>query len=232
MKTNLKIDWATHEAAKYACEHWHYSKCMPTNKLVKIGVWEDEKFIGVVIFSPGATPALYKTYNISQQQGCELTRIALTKHKTPVSKILAIALKFLKISNPGMQLVISFADSSKNHHGGIYQATNWIYVGVAGPRRLPKIKGKFIHERSLSVLVKQGKVKRSDCEWVPAQPKYKYLFPLDDLMRKKIEPLRKPYPKRAGSKENVASGFQSEEDGANPIPALQNFTGKKAELVS
>lgn len=217
----LKLDWATHEAAKYACENWHYSKKMPVNKTVKIGVWENGVYIGVVIFSPGATPTLYKTYNITQQEGCELTRIALNKHKSPVSKILSLSLKFLKKSNPGIKLVISFADTKEGHHGGIYQATNWIYVGTAGPRKLPKLNGKFIHERSLSLLVKQGKIKRSDCEWVNAKPKHKYLMPLDEKMKKKVQILSKPYPKRAGSKDNVASGFQSEEGGANPTPALQ-----------
>ena len=31
-RPELKIDWATHEAAKYACLHWHYSKTIPTGK--------------------------------------------------------------------------------------------------------------------------------------------------------------------------------------------------------
>lgn len=219
-KSKLKIDWATHEAAKYACENWHYSKKMPVNKTVKIGAWEDDKFIGVVIFSPGATPALYKTYKITQQAGCELTRVALNKHKTPVSKILSLAIKFLKRSNPGMRLIISFADTKEGHHGGIYQATNWIYVGNACPRRLPKLNGKFIHERSLSVLVKQGKAKRSDCEWVNALPKHKYLMPLDDDMREQVRHFSKPYPKRAGSVESSTSEFHSEGGGESPTPAL------------
>jgi hypothetical protein len=32
VKPELKIDWASHEAAKYACENWHYSKCLPAGK--------------------------------------------------------------------------------------------------------------------------------------------------------------------------------------------------------
>lgn len=220
-KPILKIDWASHEAAKYACENWHYSKKMPVNKTVKIGARENGKYIGVVIFSPGATPMLYRTYNITQQQGCELTRIALNKHETPVSRIMSLALKFLKQSNPGMELVISFADTKEGHHGGIYQATNWVYVGEACPRKLPKLNGKFIHERSLSVLVKQGKIKRSDCEWVKAQPKHKYLFPLNETMRKQIQHLSKPYPKRASSVESSTSDFQSERGGESPTDALQ-----------
>lgn len=218
---NLKIGWATHESAKYAVENWHYSQTMPTNKLVKIGVWENEKFIGVVIFGPGATPTLCKTYRLNQQQCCELVRIALRKHETPVSRIVAISLKFLKKSNIGLKLVISFADQNEGHHGGIYQAGGWIYVGQGGPSKVPFLRGEQIHERSLSVLVKQGKVRREDCEWKSVLPKYKYLMPLDEEMRKKVESLGKPYPKRAGSKDNVASGFQSEEGGAIPTPALQ-----------
>ena len=47
MQPELKIDWATHKAAKYACENWHYSKCLPSGKTVKLGVWEDNNFIGI-----------------------------------------------------------------------------------------------------------------------------------------------------------------------------------------
>ena len=63
-KVDLKIDWATYKAAKYAVEHWHYSRCMPKSKLSKIGVWENGKFIGAVIFGYGATPEIGKPYRL------------------------------------------------------------------------------------------------------------------------------------------------------------------------
>jgi len=102
----LKIDWASHEAASYACLNWHYSKRMPRFKLVKIGAWENDKFIGVVLFGWGATQDLVKPYGLKMTQGCELTRIALKEHKSPVSKIMALAIKFLKKSNPGIRLIV------------------------------------------------------------------------------------------------------------------------------
>lgn len=197
---------------------------MPVNKTVKIGVWENCTFIGVVIFSPGATPNLYKTYNITQQEGCELSRIAINKHISPISKILSIAIKFLKKSNPRIKLIISFADTKQGHHGGIYQATNWIYVGVAGPRHLPKLKGKMIHERSLSALVKNGKAKRSDCEWIKSEPKYKYLLPLNEIMKNKIKHLSKPYPKRAPeAEESMRFSSTKEVGGLSPTSALHKI---------
>jgi hypothetical protein len=54
-KADLRIDWATHEAAKYACVNWHYSKRVPCQlvKVVKIGVWEKGKFVGVALFLLG-----------------------------------------------------------------------------------------------------------------------------------------------------------------------------------
>lgn len=64
-KADLRVDWATYEAAKYACEHWHYSKSLPLPPMVRIGVWENGKYIGVIIFSRGASPNLGKQYGLA-----------------------------------------------------------------------------------------------------------------------------------------------------------------------
>lgn len=228
-KINLKIDWATHEAAKYACENWHYSKTMPVYPIVKIGVWEDLKFIGVILFSRGASPDLLKPYGLTQYEGCELTRVALNKHKTEVSRILAISFKFLKKNSEKLRLIVSFADQSKGHHGGIYQASNWIYCGLSSPSVEYWKNGKRWHHRLLSekgfkiLFGQKRKVpKPSECKKIKVPGKHRYLLPLDNEIRKRILPLAKPYPKRVTSKENVASGFQSEEGGVNPTVTLQS----------
>jgi len=96
--------------------------------LVKVGAWEDGKFIGVVIFSRGATPSLLNPFDLKQNEGCELTRIALTDHTSPVSRVVRLAMQFLKRSSPELRLIVSFADPGEGHHGGIYQAGNWIYT--------------------------------------------------------------------------------------------------------
>ncbi|MFZ8899831.1 MAG: hypothetical protein ACO20X_14970 [Alphaproteobacteria bacterium] len=76
-KVDLKIDWASYKAAKYACENWHYSGLMPSfGKSVKIGVWENGDFKGVVVFGRGANKHLLTPYGLSQDEGCELVRIA------------------------------------------------------------------------------------------------------------------------------------------------------------
>lgn len=221
----LKIDWASHEAAKYACENWHYSKCMPAGKLVKIGVWENSKYIGAIIFGLGATPNLSKAYNLKMTECCELCRVALTDHITPVSRIIAIAFKFLRSKCPGIRLIVSFADSDQGHHGGIYQAGNWIFSGSV---RLDHwlIHGKKVHPRS--VVMKYGSQSMASVLKIDPQAKkvwgikHRYLMPLDSKMQKQVEPLKKPYPKRASSKDSVATSFQEVEGGAIPTDALHS----------
>ena len=198
----LKVDWATHEATKYACTYFHYSKSVPVGKLIKIGAWEDGQFIGVVIFSRGANKSIGSPYGLKQTECCELTRVALTNHKSFVSEILAKAIRFLKEFNPSMQLIVSYADTDQNHHGGIYQATNWIYTGKTDGERYFIVNGKKTHPKSihakygtgsqrLEFLHKHVDPKASIYE---SKGKHKYLMPLNKKIRKKIIKLSKPYP--------------------------------------
>lgn len=228
-KPKLKIDWATFEAAKFACETWHYSKCLPSSmqKRVAIGAWEDEKFVGVVVFGHGANPSIGKPYNLTINECVELTRIALMKsHRTPVSKIMSIALKFLTKSNPKLKLVVSYADTGQGHHGGIYQATNWIYEGIS--KGVPRIffNGKDWHAKALRTSFPNLNMQDPRIKKIPGTDKHKYLMPLDDETRKRILPLSKPYPKRASSVESGTSGFQSERGGESPTDALHNLDHK------
>lgn len=225
-KPDLKLGWATHKAAKYACENWHYSGCLPVPPLVKVGVWENEKYIGCLIFSRGASPSLFKPFNLEQTQGCELTRVALTDHITPVSRLMSIAFKFLKKSNPDLELIVSFADPAEGHHGGIYQATNWIYTGESSKSYsfLDKTGRKW-HSRQVSEKgwniqqgVKRKCVKPSECTKIENPGKHRYILPLKD--RKKYLHLSKEYPKRLEHESN-ASPLQVEESGAIPTKSLQ-----------
>jgi len=217
-KVELKLDWCSHKAAKYACEHWHYSKCIPKSKLAKVGVWEDEIFIGAVIFGVGATGDLVKQYGLKMEQGCELVRVALKEHKTTVSRIVAVSLKILKRTFPGLRLVVSFADPEHDHAGTIYQAGNWIFNGYSQASDEYIFKGKRWQGRSFRNKYK-GMENHPLVEKIKGSSKIRYLMPLDKAMRKQIEPLRKPYPKRVTK---AISGDQLESGGAVPTHTLQN----------
>lgn len=218
-KPELRLDWCSYAAAKYAVEHWHYSRRMPSGKRVAIGVWESGRFIGVVIFSRGASPQLADPYGLTQSEVCELTRVALDRHETPTSRIVALAVRCLRSFCDGLRLVVSFADPNVGHLGTLYQAGNWVFAGrsAAMPYWVTK-DGKRLHDRAVTA-GGQGQARKGECRRVEQAGKLRYLMPLDDAMRVQIEPLRKPYPKRAPV--SGTSGSQPEAGGANPTRTLQ-----------
>jgi hypothetical protein len=242
-RPELKIDWCTHEAAKYAVENWHYSKRMPKSKLAKFGVWEDSKFVGVVIFGVGATPEIAKPFGLKSIEVCELVRVALAKHQTQVSRIVSICLRKLRESMPGLRVVVSFADTSQGHHGGIYQAGNWVLTGSMEYHAY-EVNGETVHPRVCHLRYGKG---GQSIPWLRANIdpqakrvrngiKHKYVMPLDDEMRKQIEPLRKPYPKRVRSVDSDTSATHAEKGGANPTRTLSisspASSGQHPDIVS
>lgn len=227
-KVDLKLDWCDFKTAKYAVEHWHYSHSMPTPPIVRIGVWENAKYTGCVLFSRGSNNNLLKPFGLKQTEGCELTRIALKEHFSPVTRIVAIAIRMLLRESPELRLIVSYADPNNNHNGAIYQAGNWLFSGQTSDDCYYVDKhGRRWHSRQVSrtgVSRQYGEYrnvpKHEDCTEVPLLGKYRYLYPLDDAMRKQIEPLRKPYPKRADKATQSATGDQPENGGASPTYPL------------
>ena len=216
----LKVAPCSHEAAKYAVLNWHYSEAMPIGKLVRYGVWEDDQYIKVVLYGRGASPALGAPFDLSQTECCELVRVALKEHKSPVSQIVAATLTRLKRDNPGLRLVVSFADPEQGHSGGIYKAGNWIYNGTSPSSEEMLFRGKWTHTRMLrptgwGSVPKIAQLSDADKAKLPRRKrsgKHRYLYPLDKQMRRRIQPLRLPYPHAVeGSEESrIASGDEGQ----------------------
>jgi hypothetical protein len=228
-KPVLKLDWCSHAAAKYAVEHWHYSRRMPMPPIVSIGVWEDSAYIGCVLFARGANMNIGTPYGLSMTQCAELVRVAITSHATPVTRIVAVAFKFLRSSSPGLRLLVSYADPSEGHHGGIYQGGGWVYAGRGSEATEFLHDGRWKHQREVTAVSfastgHPGSGKASRISELPRrtkQGKHKYLMPLDDAMRAQIAPLAKPYPKRLCAVTSTPPGAPERVGGATPTTALQ-----------
>ena len=220
---DLKLDWASYNAAKFACENWHYSGCLPSSlqKRVAIGAWEDGKFMGVIVFGHGANPMIGSPFNLSINECVELTRIALSpRHKSPVSRIVKIALAMLKKSQPGIRLIVSYADQGQGHHGGIYQAGNWIYIGSTKGVPSLKFMGKVWHAKALRSSFPGLKHSDHRVEKIQTSDKHKYLMPLYNEIRERILSMAKPYPKRAKGQD---AGYPPALGGSTPTCALQTL---------
>ena len=201
-KHELSLAWVSYRDAKWAIENWHYSRSVPAGKTVKVGVFEQRQFIGVVIFSRGSTPKIGAPYGLEQTQVCELTRVALDAHKSPVSQIISEAIAMLRQQNPGLRLIVSYAATEEGHHGGIYQAGNWIYVGCKDSYKY-RVGNQLIHGRTMSM--RAGRMGLSGAEYLthighPKAPRlrvyrHKYLMPLDRKTRRQIAGLSQDAPK-------------------------------------
>lgn len=224
----LRLDWCSHEAAKYAVERWHYSGVLPANKSVRIGVWEGGQFIGCIIFGWGSNRNMGASIGLKQTECAELTRVALRAHRAPVSRIVAVAIRILRRHSPGLRALFSYADPNRGHVGGIYQALGWIYTGRSAVNEAYLVDGKVLHKRVFT-----GRNYGRAATKLPAgarkvipEPKHRYVLPLDDEMRARVAPLAKPYPKRealpdSASEGRSSAGPPSGDGGATPTPTLQ-----------
>lgn len=181
----LKLQLVDKKTAQYACEHWHYSKCIPAGKMICFGIWEDDIFKGVIIYSKGANNNQAQYYGLKHNQLVELTRIAMNTHKIEVSKVISISIRILKKLCPHIKLIFSFADKDQNHKGTIYKASNFIYLGDNhGLTDCFIVKGKKTHRRSLYSILKKYNItvtlsniqKYLDPKATVFKPKGKHLF--------------------------------------------------------
>jgi hypothetical protein len=225
LSNELRLDWCDAKAARYACLRWHYAKRVPVLKAVRIGVWEYGEFVGVIMFGLGANPKLCRPYELTGTEVCELTRIALRRHRAPVSRMIAVAVRMLRQICPKLRLIVSFADTTHGHHGGIYQAAGWIYAGGTETHAY-RVDGKVVHPKTLHNRYGKG---GQSIPWlrshvdpramlVSAGFKHRYLLPLDLAMRQRTESLARPYPKRV---KQATDAYPAPGGGAAPTHTLQ-----------
>lgn len=117
---------------------------------------------------------------------------------------------------PKPMVVVSYADSGHNHHGYIYQATNWIYTGTSVPFKDYMVKGfEGMHNSSILDMVGRSDGKKGHLDkvrllkekfgeenvyMVERSIKHRYFYLLGDKREKrKMRQLliyeEKPYPK-------------------------------------
>lgn len=203
----LVVAPCNHKAAQFAVDHWHYSRTMPAGARVRYGVWEDDRFIGAVIFARGANKHLGDQFGLDTVELAELARVALRDHRAPVSQIVMRATDLLRQANPGLRLLVSFADPVHGHHGGIYQAMSWTYTGTSNnnDRAYLTRDGRVLHKRVVSVSgyrTQFGRLTRvpkpgPDLKMIRIPGKHRYVLPLDRAMRRQVSKLAKPYPPAA-----------------------------------
>ena len=123
----------------------HYAKRPPIT-IHCFGLHKDNKLVGVCNFGPSPNPHLNTI--IAGFPCMELNRLIINEGEG--KNVLSFFVSQCLIKLPTKPVaIISYADSGQNHHGYIYQATNWIYTGMSGENMEYKKNGKNFHPRTL-----------------------------------------------------------------------------------
>jgi hypothetical protein len=191
---------------------------LPSGRAIYFGAWQGAEHAGCVVVSRGACANIGRPFDLRQDQIAEVTRIALRPgHVAPVSQVLAIVVRLLRRTNPGLELLVSYADQRQGHHGGVYQAAGWTYLGETHREATLLLHGREVHARTVS-----SKFGTRDLGWLRAHvdpnaaridcpPKHKYALPLSAAMHARLALLAQPYPTRDRSTGSGARGLPAED---------------------
>ena len=126
----------------------HYAKRIP-QIVHSYGVFENQFMQGVITYGIPASPSL--TMGLCGEQYkdivLELNRLCLVQghDKNLASYFVAQTLRML----PSPSIVVSYADTSMDHVGYIYQATNFLYTGLSAKRTEWREIGLNTHSRTV-----------------------------------------------------------------------------------
>lgn len=203
--------YSVNQVSRSECERYilgiHYAKRWPSISYA-YGLFLDGNLCGIVTY--GTPPSAPLKRGIAgddyKADVLELNRLCLLNNiKNEASMLVGRSLKML----PKNKIVVSFADTSQNHSGYVYQATNFIYCGLSAKRTDWKVKGKeHLHGQTIADEFRGVKNRAQamrdkygdDFYLAPRPRKHKYIFVTGSKKYKKrvIESLKykiEPYPK-------------------------------------
>jgi hypothetical protein len=182
----------------------HYAKRIP-NIMYLFGLYDGVLLVGVISFGSSANSSYGNDF-------IELNRLVVNDglEKNALSFFVSSALKCL----PVPIAIVSYSDLKMNHHGYIYQATNWIYTGMSSIDT-SWAKGNHIYHRK-SLYDKYGEsgiefLKSKGYEMIREMPKHRYFYVKEKTKKKTLKMKQdiisrfgiKPYPKGDNKKYNA-----------------------------
>jgi hypothetical protein len=181
----------------------HYAKRIPSISYC-FGLYDNEELIGVITYGKPASATLRN--GVAGKENAakvyELNRLCLKyNRKNEASFLVARSLKLL----PKNLIIVSFADTSQNHVGTVYQATNFKYYGLSAKRTDWALKSKpHLHGQTVSDM---SRGQKNRAEWMrntfgddfylkPRPRKHRYIYATNKNLYKTILYKEEKYPKK------------------------------------
>lgn len=213
--TGIKERFSVRSIDSFQCKDWllhkHYAKRIPII-IYSFGLFNSNNVLsGIVTFGHPAR-MLMQSF---KDPAMELNRLCINEgmDKNVLSFFVSKAIKML----PAPMILVSYADANQNHHGYIYQATNWIYTGLSSKEKKVFVNGKLQHRRTLnsnfgtSSVSDLKKIDNVEIEVEEQEGKHRYFYFIGN--KKQIAEMKKdfnyevlPYPK--GDNERYDAGYK------------------------
>lgn len=194
MVAGLHVARCSREAARWALKRWHFTGDFPKTLYHSFGVWEGGKFVGVLTYSPPAMVRVDKYYGVQRGELVELSRVAMGRHNTPTSRIIAIATRMFLKATPACKMLVTYCSPDIGHIGTVFQGAGWVYVGQGAYTWVTP------HHHSRSLIGDRG-LTIAQIKALPGARRkpgaYRYVLPVAEECKQWAEEHKLPYPKRA-----------------------------------
>ncbi len=138
---------------KKECTEWflqkHYAKRMPSLS-VAFGLYVEDVLSGVCSFGKPMSHTLVKGAFNGLYEDCflELNRLVVNDGLPSNTLSFFVSRCLKQLAKP--HVIVSYADTSQNHSGYIYQATNWLYTGLSSKFSDYAVEGlEHLHHASI-----------------------------------------------------------------------------------
>jgi hypothetical protein len=180
--------------------HIHYAKRLPSITY-SFGLFKGSELVGIVTYGSPPSQALCRGIAGDAYKNIvlELNRLVLKNNvKNEASFLVGNSFKIL----PKPLIIVSYADTSQNHTGYIYQATNFLYTGLSEKRTEWRQKNTNKHSKTICTQysLKERKDNPDKFYIIHRPRKHRYIYVLANKKDKKnlLKKLKYPildYPK-------------------------------------
>ena len=132
----------------------HYSPVMPSLTRYYCGYFVKDELQGVITFGYGVRPqhTIKKLFpTLEAKDYLEIGKMCMddSMAKNSETQMLSAALRWLKIKEPNLKYLFTWADGIVGKPGYVYQAFNFLYGGYIMTDTYVSSKGEKIHPRTM-----------------------------------------------------------------------------------
>ena len=188
---SYKVELCERNEIRDFIEEWHYSKNI--NGLISdycFKLLDGEEIIGGMIYGRIAMAGVWKKYADNENELTELRRLCCIDDtpKNTESYFIGHTLRWLR-KNTSLKRVVSYADTTYNHSGTIYKASNFKNIGMTAKGRVIMYNDRRYHDKTVRTKYKgelkpfakkiKAALETGEAEYVKTKGKHIYIYELN-----------------------------------------------------